>query len=372
MQSKRNFTTLFLLIVTTGGGLLFQTVNGHARRPEKKSKPPSQLNSLFQKTFDNLHSERFEEAIQTATQLRHEYPDEPAGAFGLLTAYQTISRNYRVRLYDSKIDSLLNLSIDLAEQAIKKNKKNGLNHFYLGVAYGMRCINFANQRQLFSALKNGSKVLNSFNKAIRYDPEFYDSYYGMGLFKYWLAAKSQFIRALPFSKNKRREGIEQIKLAIKKGRFLNVDAKYGLTTIYMNENEYEKALNITDELIKSYPGNPTLLYRRGRIYQALEKWQEAKECFVRLHKILLTTAYQSKSFQIDCLLQQAKCAYQMGQYDDSEQFCQAALSQQKQCNFSEELDGPMEKFSEIKDELQKLAKQLKSSQLSHVGSEEDH
>lgn len=368
METKQMFTAAAFLITIPTHGLFCLPKNITAQEAPKKSQDSHPIHTLLQQTLDSFHNERFEDAIKIATRLRQEYPDEPAGAFGLLATYQTINRNYRVRRFDAEVDSLLSLSIELARKAVKRNKKDPENYFYLGSAYGMRCIYHASRRKWLAALRDGSNVLNNFNKAVAYNPEFYDSYYGIGLYKYWLGAKSKMLRALPFSKDKRNEGIRQIKLAIEKGRILKVDAMYGLSAAYFNEHEYRKALELTDRLYKLYPGNPTLLYRRGRILQALEKWQDAKGSFEELYDVLRTTDYQSVSYQVDCLYQAAKCEYHLRNYPETRQRCQDAMILEKFCDFSEERDGPLEKFSEIRKELHELNHEVKTIKLTEVKS----
>ncbi|NIV93161.1 tetratricopeptide repeat protein [candidate division KSB1 bacterium] len=362
MERKRIFTTATFVVAAAGYGFCLLPKNAIGQ----EASADSALYSMFEKTLDNSHRERFREAISIAMKIRGKYPEEPAGAFGLLATYQTISRNYRVKLYESQIDSLLDLSIELAEEAVKRDKKNGIGYFYLGSAYGMRCIHNASQRDWFAALRDGSNVSESFERAIRYNPKFYDSYYGLGLYKYWLGAKSKILRILPFSKDKRHEGIKHIKLAIEKGRFLNVDAMYGLSAAYFNEGEYEQALEITDRLYEEYPYNPTLLYRRGRIFQALERWQSAKVSFEKLYDILKNAEFQSVSYQVDCLYQIAKCDFNLGNYLQAQQCCEEAISMEEHCDFSKEREGPLEEFSEIKDGLHELNKNAEAQMLTEA------
>lgn len=317
------------------------------------------VNSMYKRTLEKYHSEEFDEAIQIAQAIREKYPDEPAGPFGLLTTYQTIMWNYRVRLHESKVDSLLDLSIKLAKKAVKKNRKEAKNYFYLGCAYGFRSILRAQQKKWMDAFKDGSQVLKNFNIAVAHSPEFYDSYYGLGLYKYWLGAKGA-MRYLPFAKRNRNQGIEQMRLAIEKGQFLKVNAMYGLMAVFQNEGEYEQALQVSNVLFEMYPNNPTLNYRRGKIFQALEGWPEAIESFQNLHDILMNTKYKSTSYQIECLYQLAQCNYQLENYWETQRLCQNAIILEEYLDFSKELDGPLEKFSEIKDKLHKLNDEVKS------------
>lgn len=362
MERNRRYATTALMIAVTGYGLLFILNRATAQEAEKDTS----FYPIFEETVRKYHQEDYDASVQLAIKLREEYPDTPAGVFALLANYQTLMRNYRVRIYEAQYDSLIELCIKLTQKSIKNLKKDGRNYFYLGCVYGSRSIYYARRGKLMSAFKDGSKVLTNFKKALAYDPEFYDSYYGLGLYNYWLGAKAKFLRFLSFSKDRRHEGIEQIKLAIAKGRFLYIDGMYGLTTIYYNEGDYEKALEINDKLYQKYPTNPSLLYMRGRIYQALQRWSEALNTFETLYSLLKTAKYKSTSYQVECLFQMAKSQYHLGNFLETQRLCQEAIALNKNCDFSKELDGPLEKFSEIENQLHKLNDEVEEIMIAQV------
>lgn len=317
------------------------------------------LYQMYEKTLEKYSSEKFDEAIELSKQIREKYPLEPSGAFGLLTTYQTISCNYRIRKYDGKIDSLLELSVQLAEQAVKRDRKNGLNYFYLGCAYGFKSIERARKRKWMEAFKYGAQVSKSFSQAIAYSPDLYDAYYGLGLYKYWLAARGA-MRYLPFAKKNRREGLEHMMIAKEKARFTNIEATYGLMAAYMNEEEFEQALVISNELLQIFPNNPGLYYRRGRIFQSLERWKEAIAAFEKLRELLVRTPYQSISYQIDCLYQLAKSHHALQNIYDARRYCEAAMALTDKLDFSKEIDGPLDNFEDIQKALADLHNEIKS------------
>jgi tetratricopeptide (TPR) repeat protein len=363
MDRNRRYTATAAVIVVATGYCLFFLPN---KATAQESEQDNSFYALFEKTLDKYHNEEYDEALQLATKIRGLYPDKPAGVFAQLAAYQTLMRNYRVRNFEAQYDSLLNLSIKLAKNALKKNKRDGRSYFYLGCAYGSRSIYYAQRGKWMDAFKYGSKVVPNFKKAVAYSPDFYDAYYGLGLYKYWLGAKAKFLRFLSFAKDQRSEGIAQIKITVEKGRFLKVDAMYGLLAVYFNEGEYEKALEISDQLYEKYPKNPTLLYRRGRIFQALQRWSEAKQAFEDLYALLKVAKYKSISYQIESLFQIAKSQYYMENYLETQRLCQEAIRLEKYGDFENEMNGPLEKFSEIKKQLYKLDAEIKELKLTQV------
>ncbi len=347
------------VVAACGAGLLLAGRQLGAQTPSGDAPPPSVF-SLFREALEHAHYERYDEAIATARQIRQLYPDEPIGAFALLVPYQTIDRNYRVRTYDGVVDSLLDLSVELAQKALKDGHKSAHNYFCLGSAYGLRSINYASQHNWMGAFRDGSRLKSSFEQAIRANPEFYDSYFGLGMYNYWLGAKSKLLRALPFSGDRRKEGLAQLQLVCEKSRFLQVDARYALSGAYYNEGEYERALKILDELAQSFPDNPTLLYRLGRTLQALHRWQDAKNEFDKLYAVLRETPYQSHSYQVECLYHRALCAYQLGRYEEARLLAAQAKHLVPRCDFSREREGPLEKFDEIQKRLEKLQQKIES------------
>lgn len=323
------------------------------------------ISDLYSLTIEKYHNEEFEEAIRLARQIRSERPEDPAGAFALLATYQTIMRNYRIRTYESTYDSLLNLSIELTKKALKRDKRNAQNYFYLGCALGSRCIFFTQRNHWLAALRDGSQVTKNFERALAYDPEFYDAYYGIGLLQYWMAAKSKLLRVLPFASDNRHKGIENIQLAVEKGRLMNVDGMYGLSDIFLNEGEYDKALQITETLRKRYPRNPTLHYRRGIIFEKLEEWEKAHQSYDQLAGLLKQSPYRNNSYLMECYYRLAQTSYQLERYLESKQYCDWALDLWGRCNPEVETDGPYIKSEEVVKALKKLHADLQTISLAH-------
>lgn len=361
-MSKLTFTDRHLsaFIRVTAFSLFLLTGTG---RPVLASNSPNDdsqsLSNLVLQALEKNARQDFDGALALAVEVRHRFPNSPAAIFPLVAVYQITMETYRVRTYETQLDSLLGLAVDLAKTAIKKDKKNGRNYFYLGMVYGSRAALFSHSGEWLKAFRDGMKIKRNLLLAIAYSPQFFDPYYSLGVYNYWTSAKSKMLRV--FADN-RVEGIKQIKIAIEKAQFLRTTARYGLSAIYYNEKAYDAGLKLCEELYAEYPKNPTLSYRKGRILMEQEQWNAAKAAFEQLRSILNKATLQSLSYQMDCLYHLALCERELGNNEAAKALCETALELQEKCDFSKELSGFYQSHEDLRNWLRKLSKALESSE----------
>ncbi len=102
----------------------------------------------------------------------------------------------------------------------------------------------------------------------------------------------------------REAGIRELKLAAQKGRYTKSEAMFFLGAIYVyREREYAKAMNIWDDLLKKYPGNPGVLIHVGATYSRMGQCDRAIEIY---EKVL-------EQINEDMLTPVSSIHYQMGQ-----------------------------------------------------------
>lgn len=323
------------------------------------------LKVLFEQVNNLCHTQEFDRSIALALQIRQHFPDNPGGVFSLVKNYQAIDATFRVKLFETTVDSLLDISIELAEKALKKDRKSGQNYFYAGTAYGFKSLYSAQHREWVKAFKAGTQITRNLNRAIALEPKLYDAYYGLGLNKYWLSAKGP-MRYLPNARKNRNLGIEYIKLVMQKGTHAKIDAMFGLAAIYIHEEEYAQALEMYLELFKQLPQNPNISYRIGKIYEGQKNWQDAFNSYIILLDVLNSTPYKSFSYKVECLYSLAKCNYEMENLVEAKRLCREAISIWPLCDFDKEREGPYATFSEILSGLNKLSEVLKDVNIGQV------
>jgi tetratricopeptide (TPR) repeat protein len=242
----------------------------------------NQLDTLIQTGIDKVNKEEIDEALRAFQNIIDLDRESPIGYFYTAALYKALMQDYRTTVFNDKFDYYINEAIKKGEKLVKKDKENDLAYFYLGGAYGYRAIHKSEKGKWFGAFVDAEKGVNCLEKALSLNPELYDAYYGLGVYKYWRSVKSQVLWFLPFFDDERQKGINEIQLAIAQGNYSRIEAKGALVTILRNEGFYDKALHLTNEILGEYPENIYAMRTKGIILVELKRWNEATEIFTRL------------------------------------------------------------------------------------------
>ena len=199
-------------------------------------------------------------------------------------------------------------------------------------------------------------------KSVIKRPDLYDAYFGFGLYHYWRSALTGVLRFLPLVPDQRRQGINEIRLAIEKGRYAGVEGQFALENIFYNEAEYDSALLVNDWLYQRFPHDPSALYMRARIYQKQQDWQNLLTTTETLYATLMSYPYKSIGYQIECHYLLAVAHDQLGQKELAYHHLEMAQELKKKRDKKTELEGPLEDFDQVFDNVKKLAKQIDNEQ----------
>jgi len=334
------YTFTFLKIIFLIQILVFHISIAHCVEIDSTS------HTLLLKGLHQVHIEDYNQALVTFKKLINHHPQHPVGYFCSAAVYKTIMQNYHIKDCESQLDSLLNLTIDIGNKAIKNAQHDMFASIYLGGAYGFRGLHKVRKRDYWGAFKDGLKGVSILKKAIKADSTVYDAFYGLGSFHYWRSAKSKLLRFLIYRKDQQK-GIDEVWKSIKKGTYTDIEGKYALAAIYYDYGEYEKAFSVNQELFELFPTNPSCLYMRCRIFEKQGKWDEAKQTYFTLLNHLLNSEYKSIGYLVECYYGIGLCHYKLGEFEQASKHIKKALDLRKKRDASKELEGPLEDFDEI-------------------------
>lgn len=321
---------------------------------------PEQREQLVQKGLSMLHSENFDSALAVATALRRLCPEDPAGDLIAANTWQTMMRDYRVRIFEAPFDSVIGRAVEAAGRRARR-QPSAETLFALGSAKGYRALHRFRRGEWMPALRDAIIAIDAMQRALARDPDFVDPALALALYDYWKGLKLDFGTGI-FSR-KRRLAIERLEEVRARGRYVAVDATYSLQTIYLQKGDYGQALRLNDWLFARYPNNPICLYHRAILFEKLNRFHEALTCWEKL--IDRVHAFQKAGFGFlaECHLHRALLYERLLQTEDDgstlrnlEGALQLAAAYVQRHDADVEMDGPLESFEAINKAIIRMSK----------------
>jgi tetratricopeptide (TPR) repeat protein len=308
-----------------------------------------------------VYSERFEESLALFDSLQKAHPDHPGPYFYKAAAYQTWMSSYRFNGFQKELEKNVEEAITNGTKLLRTTNDPWLL-FYMGAAFGYRAFYKFRNYHWFDAFQDSRKSLNYIQTGLQRQPKLYDAYLGLGSYDYWSTAKSIVLKLLTFLIGDKRDfGLEEIKLAMRHGRYSRDEARLVLVTALFDYEKYEQALAVLDQKeTPTQPANMTELYLRGRLMFEFGRWPEVETIFRELLQRLVSHQYQSLGYQVECRYRIAKALQQQGRHKEALALADEALALSEKRNAKVELESDLGSFSDIKKALEKLAEELKN------------
>lgn len=162
-------------------------------------------------------------------------------------------------------------AIDAAERWTEGEPERAEAWFYLGAAYGTRVQYRSYRKEYLSGARDGKRVRQSLQRALRLDPALHDANVGIGLYQYYadiaptVLKLLRWLLALPGGN--RVEGLQQIRQTRNAGALLRSEAAYQLYLIDIwYEHQIDRARGYLDEVRARHPRNPLFLLNLAQLH----------------------------------------------------------------------------------------------------------
>ncbi|MDZ7265796.1 MAG: hypothetical protein ONB48_00485 [candidate division KSB1 bacterium] len=320
--------------------------------------------SLIQRSLEQLHCEQFDSALAICAELRRSWPDHPAGFLLAAGVYQTMMRDYRVRLFEARFDSLLQNAVALAEQQVRA-EASAEHFFLLGTGRGYRGLHRFRCGEWAAGFRDAVLALNAMERALQRDAALVDPHLALGVYEYWKSANLNFAGGL-FA-GKREQAIAALESVRQRGRYVAIEAAYSLQTIYIHEKNYLKALEINDWLIMRFPLNISALYHRGLLLDKLDRVEDALAVWEKVIARIRAFRQASDGYLAECHWHRARLYERLpapAPAPSAKQLVISALQQARmharQRVAEKELEGPLTSFREINKAIDEMVKKYDS------------
>ena len=212
--------------------------------------------------LDNVYNLRFNDAESIFRNIQKSNPADLRGYF-----YESLIYFYKAlpTRDEALFEKYLSLSEDViarSEKLLEKNENNFDAMYYKGLSHSYRSLLMLSlNKSLLKAASNGNDGYRILSALTEKNPEYYDAYMGLGLYKIaigFVPEKFRWLLSLIGFSGNISEGMNLLKKSLAKGHYTKTDSKVFLSIFSIKEKEDEdtQSLKFSKELTEEYPESP--------------------------------------------------------------------------------------------------------------------
>ncbi len=243
--------------------------------------------SSFYSANEAFYRFDFEEAQSKFESLIEKYPSAPSGYLGIAKMHLWFFLGAQDPGEFGIFEKYASLALEKGEAMADKYPDSKEVLYLLGEINTMRAIAFTTKGSTLDAFWATKSAIGYYEDVLDLDPEFYDAYLGIGLFKYALSyvpGVFQWALSLTGLSADEELGLKYIEYAAKGGKRFQTEALFHLSKMYMDYvANYTESEKILDELLAKYPDNVLFHYQYAILKMKSRNPEEAEPA---LRKIL--------------------------------------------------------------------------------------
>lgn len=220
------------------------------------------MQSVIKQGMDKMYNLEFKEAQKYFIKVKEKYPENPA--YDLLQAMSlgwevTYNNTFKQRAEENL--KYLDSTIEKAEKMLKKNANDPEGIFFVLAGRASIALYYSQTNQTSRAVNEARKAYSLIKKADELKDKMVDFYFPVGLYNYYVV---QYPENHPifkpfmifFRSGNKQTGLYQLDYCSKHGVYSRTEATNYAGHIYLRyEENFEKSLHYTSQLVEQYPGN---------------------------------------------------------------------------------------------------------------------
>jgi tetratricopeptide (TPR) repeat protein len=221
--------------------------------------------------YHAILSAQFDRADAEMKQACPPAPPEACHVLGLMSLWWRIQIDPTNRIHDRQLNDRSDASIKAADAWTKREPKNAEAWFYLASSYGPLVQWQVLRGERLSAARNGNRVREALEQALKLDPSLTDAQFGIGIYRYYAdvaPAPAKLLRwLLLMPGGDRVKGLRAIEATSRTGELMRDEAAFQLHQIDIwYERKPNEAIALLRSLDERYPTNPLFLQRIAETY----------------------------------------------------------------------------------------------------------
>ncbi|MFH1195190.1 MAG: tetratricopeptide repeat protein [bacterium] len=246
----------------------------------------NKFDSLITAGVYQIYRLEFENAQNTFSTVIKDYPKHPAGKFfDAMIVWWRIMLDLENEQYDEQLEDKLGEVIDFCDEILDKDPKNVEALFFKGGSLGFRGRLYSVRESWLNAALDGKEGLPLVYEAYKNDNSNVDVQLGFGIYNYYavvIPEKYPFIKPFMalFPKGNKEKGLEQLGNVAWNGKYAKIEARYFLlTSFYQFEQDWAKAKQYAQLLLKDFPNNPAFEKVYARIFAKEGNYPQCAKIF---------------------------------------------------------------------------------------------
>jgi TolA-binding protein len=229
-----------------------------------------------------LMSRDYAEAQALFQKLSQDYPESPAGAFGLMAMWQTRMFENRDFRFISQYDAAETKMTALCDERLLPEQPKEWDMFVCASGFGMRGFFDARRDKWMQGLGGAIRSVRTYKRLLWLNPNFIDADMGVGMYEFWRSVVTLRMKWLPFFSDQRAAGMAKLERVVSGGKYVRDLAKANLAYMHIEMKNYDQALGILNDLIVRYPRNVLMRQAKGEVFWWQKKYQDCYETFAQI------------------------------------------------------------------------------------------
>lgn len=235
--------------------------------------------------MEYLYKRQYSTFLKHFDELGQRFPGTALKPISEVLVYQaTMLENYSLEYADEFFEASGRAREEL-EKGLKVPGNEAWEHFMLTGVLGIEAIHNARMEKYLPALKLAFDAIGHVGDVREAAPEFVDIWLADGLYNYWRSALSRRIKFLPDFGDKREQGIEETRKVEREGIFLSAPATLALMFDWLEERDFDKAVEAGVRNQQLYPENVINEMMLGLVKYYQRDWDGAMVSFDRVLEI---------------------------------------------------------------------------------------
>ncbi len=281
--------------------------------PEASPKLPDDMHEWAMASIDAIFKEDYEIAEDEAKKIIRKYPEHPAGYFFVAAVIDSWMSRFQTNKRETEFYRYCDQAIEKGEKLLEKEPGNQWARFFIGGADGFKGTYEARYERFITAFRYGWKGVSQLIDMAQKGSQIVDIQFGIGSYDYWRSALMKMLWWMPGVEDRRSVGIQKLRNVMENGTYTRTAAAMALVDIYLNENRFEEALELSTSMIRKHPHALVFYWGRAKALVGLKKDEEALKVFRYIESKLKTDQINNYYNAVVCKVSTAKCLISQGQ-----------------------------------------------------------